>query len=847
MVNMSILKKWNLKKNQKMNNKVFKKLIPFLVAFAVFLGITVVYFSPVFEGKSLKQHDIAMFKGMSKEIVDFRAKTGEEPLWTNSMFGGMPAWQISVKYAGNLTRYVDKALQLGLPSPTGYVFLYFLGFFVLLLVMGVDVWLSIVGAVAFALSSYFFIILGAGHTSKAHAIGYMAPVMAGIIWTFRGKYLKGAALTALALSLEIKAGHLQITYYLLILILVYGIYVLIENIRNKQMAHFFKATGILLVIAALAIAANITSLWGTWEYGKYTMRGKPELTKEKEIKSGGLDRDYITAWSYGIGETWSLMIPDVKGGASGYLDDHDAAMQKAEPVYKKYIARQNAYWGDQPGTSGPVYVGAILVFLFVLGMFVLDDHLKWALLAATILAILLSWGKNFMGFTNFFIDYVPAYNKFRAVSMILVIVELTIPLLAILTLDKLIKQPDLLLRRKKAFYTALGLTAGISLLFYLFPTAFFSFFSQMEVQQFGMMKKSNDPAQIAAFMNSLENVRIAIFRQDAMRSFFFIFLAAILIFLFAARKINKTWLLLGLGLLILVDMSGVDHRYLNEKNYEYSRIAKQPFQETMADRFIFRDKQPDFRVLDLTKNVFNDASTSYFHFSIGGYHGAKLQRYQDLIEAYLAPEIADLRKILSEKSSPEEVENGLKAQKVLNMLNTKYYIYNPKAQPILNPFAFGNAWMVNDLKWVNNADEEIAALADEDLQSVAVVDKRFAGQIKPGKFPLDASAKVSMISYAPNHLVYDFDAKVRQLVVFSEIYYPKGWEAFVDGKSMPYFRANYVLRAMVVPAGKHRIEFKFEPRAWRVGETISLITSGLLLIFVLALLVVEVKKSRLNR
>jgi len=827
-----------------MNNKAFKKLIPFLVAFAVFLGITVVYFSPVFEGKSLKQHDIAMFKGMSKEIVDFRAKTGEEPLWTNSMFGGMPAWQISVKYAGNLTQYVDKVLQLGLPSPTGYVFLYFLGFFVLLLVMGVDVWLSIVGAVAFALSSYFFIILGAGHTSKAHAIGYMAPVLAGIIWTFRGRYLKGAALTALALSLEIKAGHLQITYYLLILILVYGIYVLIENIRNKQMAHFFKATGILLVMAALAIAANITSLWGTWEYGKYTMRGKPELTKEKEIKSGGLDRDYITAWSYGIGETWSLMIPDVKGGASGYLDDHDAAMQKADPVYKKYIARQNAYWGDQPGTSGPVYVGAILVFLFVLGLFVLDDHLKWVLLTATILAIILSWGKNFMEFTNFFIDYVPGYNKFRAVSMILVIVELTIPLLAILTLDKLIKQPDLLLRRKKAFYTALGLTAGISLLFYLFPTAFFSFFSQMEVQQFGMMKKSNDPAQIAAFMNSLENVRIAILRQDAMRSFFFIFLAAILILLFAAQKINKTWLLLGLGLLILVDMSGVDHRYLNEKNYEYSRIAKQPFQETIADRFILRDNQPDFRVLDLTKNVFNDASTSYFHFSIGGYHGAKLQRYQDLIEAYLAPEIADLRKIFSKKSSPEEVENNLKAQKVLNMLNTKYYIYNPKAQPVLNSFAYGNAWMVNDLKWVNNADEEIAALASEDLQSVAVVDKRFAGQFSAKKLPLDVSAKVTLTSYAPNHLVYNFEAKARQLVVFSEIYYPKGWEAFVDGEQVPYFRADYVLRAMVVPAGKHLIEFKFEPRVWRVGEKISFISSMLLLLMVVVVLMVELKHSK---
>lgn len=829
-------------KNQKMNNKVFKKLIPYFVAFAVFLGIIVVYFSPVFEGKSLKQHDIAMFKGMSKEIVDFRAKTGEEPLWTNSMFGGMPAWQISVKYAGNLTQYVDKALQLGLPSPANLVFLYFLGFFVLLLVMGVDVWLSIVGAMAFALSSYFFIILGAGHTSKAHAIGYMAPVLAGILWTFRGKYLKGSALTALALALEIKAGHLQITYYLLILILVVGIYLLIENLRAKQMKHFFKATTILLFAALLAIAANLTSLWGTWEYGKYTMRGKPELTKEKENKSSGLDRDYITAWSYGIGETWSLMIPNVKGGASGYLDDHDAAMKKSDPVYKKYVARQNAYWGDQPGTSGPVYVGAILVFLFVLGLLLLDDHLKWALLAATVLAIMLSWGKNFMGLTNFFIDYVPAYNKFRAVSMILVIVELTIPLLAILTLDKLIRHPDLLLKRRKAFYTALGLTAGISLLFYLFPTAFFSFFSKMEWQQFAQMKKNNDPVQIAAFMNSIENVRIAIFRQDAARSFFFIFLAAILILLFASNKLNKTWLLLGMGLLILVDMSGVDKRYLNDDHYEFKRVANQPFSETLADRFIFRDKQPDFRVLDLTKNVFNDASTSYFHFSIGGYHGAKLQRYQDLIEAYLAPEIADLRKMLSKKATLGEIDSSFRAQKILNMLNTKYYIYHPKAQPLLNTYAYGNAWMVHELKWVNNADEEIAALAKVDLQSVAVADKQFAHQVKQIHFPKDTSAKVLLTAYAPNHLVYHFESKEQQLVVFSEIYYPKGWEAFVDGKPVPYFRVDYVLRAMVVPAGKHRIEFKFEPRAWRIGEHISLVSSLILLLVIALVAAFEIKK-----
>jgi len=824
-----------------MNRKLLKNLSPYIVALLVFLGITMIYFSPLFEGKMLKQHDITMYLGMSKEITDFRAKTGEEALWTNSMFGGMPAWQISVHYSSNLVKYVNRVLQLGLPSPAGYVFLYFLGFFVLLLVLRVDAWLSIIGAVAFALSSYFFIILGAGHITKAYAIGYMAPVLAGIILTFRGKYLKGSALTALALALEINAGHLQITYYLLILIVVYGVYMLIEHLRKKQMVQFAKITVILLFAAALAIGTSITSLWGTWQYGKVTMRGKPELTKEKQNKSGGLDRDYITAWSYGIGETWSLMIPDVKGGATGYLIDHPAALSKAAPQFKKIISRQNSYWGDQPGTSGPVYVGAIMVFLFVLGLFLVEDRLKWALLAATLLAIFLSWGKNFMGLTNLFIDYVPGYNKFRAVSMILVIAELTIPLLGIMTLDKLIKQPDILLKRKKAFYIALGLTGGTSLLFYLFPSAFFSFFSQMELHQFGLLKRNNDPVQVAAFMDSLENVRIAIFKQDAMRSFFFIFLGAILILLFAARKINKGWLIAGLGLLILIDMSGIDNRYLNADNYEYARKAEHPFQKTLADRFILQDHQPDFRVLDITKNVFNDASTSYYHESIGGYHGAKLQRYQDIIEAYLVPEIASLRKTLSTKPSPAEVNETLHQQSVLNMLNTKYIIYNPDVQPLLNTAAFGNAWMVNDVHLVNNADEEIAGLGKEDLLSVAVVDKRFKNQLIGKKFPLDASAKVKLLSYAPNDLKYSFSAKAQQLVIFSEIYYDKGWDAFLDGKKVPYFRADYVLRAMVVPAGKHSIEFKFQPRAWRIGEKISLIDSTLVLLFVLLVILWEVK------
>lgn len=834
-----------------MKNKSYKRFIPYVVALVVFLAITMVYFSPLLEGKKLQQHDIKMFKGMSKEIVDFRAKTGEEPLWTNSMFGGMPAWQISVKYSSNLMQYVDKALRLGLPGPAGLVFLYFLGFFILLLVLGVDAWLSIVGAIAFALSSYFFIILGAGHNSKAHAIGYMALVFAGILWTFRGKYLKGGVLTAIALALEIKAGHLQITYYLLILILVYGVYVLIENVRQKTMQNFMKALGILLIAAALAVATNITSLWGTWQYGKYTMRGKPELTKEKENKSSGLDKDYITAWSYGIGETWSLMIPNVKGGASGYLSNHPTALKKASRNYRKIIGQQNSYWGNQPGTSGPVYVGAILVFLFVLGLFVLEDRLKWALLAATLLAMMLSWGKNFMGFTDFFINYVPGYNKFRAVSMILVIAELTIPLVAILALDKILKNPDLLKKRIKVmnvslnvFYLSLALTGGFALLFWITPDTFFSFFSQYEVQQFNMLKRSNDPAQIAAFMDNLKAVRMAIFRADALRSLLFILLAAALLLLFSKRKVSKGWFIAGMAILVLLDLYPVDRRYLNNDNFVRSRKMNDPFTKTIADNYILKDKSPDYRVLDVTKNVFNDASTSYYHESIGGYHGAKLQRYQDLIDEYLHTEIDQIRSAFKKQPTPEAVDNLLDHQQVLNMLNTKYIIYNPKAQPIFNRFAFGNAWFADDYHWVNNADEEIAALGKTDLKTVAVVDKRFAQQLEGKKFPVDASAEIKLVSYAPNHLVYNFHSTAEQLIVFSEIYYNKGWDAFVDGKKVPYFRADYVLRAMAMPSGKHKIEFRFEPNAWHIGERISLISSILLLMGAIVGIYLEMKRKK---
>ena len=827
-----------------MNKELLNKSLPYVVAILVFLAITLVYFSPVLEGKKLKQHDIAMFKGMSKEISDFRDKTGEEPLWTNSMFGGMPAWQISVQYKANLIRYVDKILGLGLPTPANLVFLYFLGFFVLMLVLKNDPWVSLLGAIAFALSSYFLIILGAGHNSKAHAIGYMAPVLAGIILSFRkGKMWQGALLFTLALALEINAGHLQITYYLLIVVVLYGIYELIRAASEKQLAQFAKVVGVLFVGALLAASTHITNLWATYEYGKETMRGKPELTKDLENKSGGLDRDYITQWSYGIGETWSLMIPSVKGGASEVIG-HRKELKHADRNYRDVVAQQSAYWGNQPFTSGPVYVGAFVVFLFVLGLFIVRSKFKWVLLAATVLSILLAWGKNFMPFTDFFIDFIPGYNKFRAVSMTLVIAELAIPILAFMALGAVIKNREELKLNPKPLYYSLGLTGGVALLFYLFPTMFFNFLSDREVQQFASMRSSTDPAQLDLFISSLEAVRIAIFQADTLRSFLFIILAGGLIWAFVRGLVNKTVLLLVLAVMLIADIATVDKRYLNNDNFERASLAEHPFQPTSADKAILKDTDPDFRVLDLTKSTFNDASCSYFHKSIGGYHGAKLQRYQDLIDAYIQPEITDIIGVLKAGASQSSIDGLFTQLNVLNMLNTKYVIYNPDAPPLFNKDAYGHAWLAPGYVYVNSADEEIDALGKYNLKDTVVVDRRFADILGDRKFEQDISAAVTLESYAPNDLKYTYQTGKEQMVVFSEIYYDKGWHAYLNGEEVPYFRVNYVLRAMVVPAGKGTIEWRFEPKVWAIGEKVSLAASLLFILLLAVAVWLEIKKKK---
>ena len=808
------------------SNKQFLGILFAIIAFAL---ITLVYFTPILEGKRIKQHDIEMYKGMSQEINEFREETGEQSLWTNSMFGGMPAWNIGVQQNSNLMTYVQKIIGLGFPSPIMSVFISMLGFFILLLVLDCKIWISFIGALAYGFTSYLFIVMGAGHNSKAVAMAYMAPVIAGIIMTYKGKYLWGAVLTAISLALEIRAGHIQITYYLFMIVLIMVIAEFVETIKTKKYLDFFKASGILAIVAILAVMTSTTTLYANYEFGKETMRGKPVLTENVENQTRGLDRDYITQWSYGIGETWSLMIPNVKGGASAYIGNDNPALQNADPRFRSTIAQNNAYWGDQPGTSGPVYVGAIVCFLFILGLFVVKGKIKWVLLAATILSILLSWGKNFMGFTDFFLDYFPMYNKFRAVSMTLVIAEVCMPILAFLALAEVMRNPEILKKNMYYLYVSFGLTAGLCSLFYIAPNVFFNFLSQGEAAQFAQLTNGKDGAIYQMLVNDIENVRMAIFKKDALRSFFFITIAGMILLLNIKGKLKDNAVFAILAVLVVMDMFPINKRYLNNDNFIDKRRFEKPFVMSEIDKQILQDNSLDYRVMNLMTSTFNDASTSYFHKSIGGYHGAKLRRYQDIINHYLG----------GNNVGSDGFWN------VLNMLNTRYLIYpqnnnTPVAMP--NPDAFGNAWLVSDIKWVATPNEEIAAIENTNLKTTAIVNDEFRNVI--GDFnPTSGFGTIQLTSYKPNELIYNFNSSKDELVVFSEIWTSKGWTMWIDGKESPLIRADYILRAAVIPAGNHEIMMRYEPKIWKVGNTIQFVSSLILILGLFAAIVLTFRKS----
>ena len=807
----------------------FKSILPHLLVVLVFMVLTIVYFNPLLSGKAIDQGDVERFKGMSKEIVDYRETYHKEPLWTNGMFSGMPAYQISVLYPSNWVRPLIKLTAMGIPHPACIIFLCMLGFYFLLLTFKVDRLLAAAGAVGFALSSYFVILIEAGHNPKGYAIAYMAPVVMGIMMAYRGRMWLGSAIAGIALSLELASNHLQITYYLAMLSGVIVTGELVNSLVTKQLGNFVKSSGMLLVAALLAVLPNITNLLVTEEYGKFTIRGASELSDEKQNKTSGLDRDYATQWSYGIAETFTLMIPNFKGGESQAIGDNQKALADVNPEMRQYVGQStDQYWGDQPFTSGPVYIGALICFLFVLGMLILKDNLKWYLLTATILAIMLSWGKNLMGLTNFFMDYLPGYNKFRAVSMTLVIAEFTMPLIAILGVREVVLNPNILKVKRNSFYIALAATAGLCLLFYIMPTTFQDFYKDGEYENVSaQIKKSGAAAeQIQQFMSGMETARISIFKADAMRSFLFIVLGAGLLFIYSLKAFNKNYLYAGLGLLILIDLWAVDKRYLNDKNYVSKSSMETPYMPSPADEQILKDPDPHYRVMNVSLSPFQDATTSYFHKSIGGYHGAKLRRYQDLYERQIS-------------------KNNMQ---VLSMLNAKYFIVqNQQSGELLaqrNPSAMGNAWFVKELKWVANPDSELNALTNFNPALTAVVDKKWEKDLPSGAFQFDSTATIKLKSYKADELVYEAQATTAQMTVFSEIYYPKGWNAYVDGKLTPHLGVNYVLRAMVLPAGKHEVVFKFEPEAYYKGEKIAMAGSLLLFLFVIGGVFMQMRKNK---
>ena len=629
------------------------------------------------------------------------------------------------------------------------------------------------------------------------------------------------------------------SYYFLFVMLFMAVAFGVSAYQKKELPRFFKATGVLVVAGVLGVCINLSNLYHTYEYSKETMRGKSELVKPDTHNQtkGGLERDYITQWSYGIGETFSLLVPNVKGGASVPLAANEKAMEKANPMYGSIYNQLGQYWGEQPGTSGPVYVGAFVMFLFILGLFVVKGPMKWALLAATVLSVLLSWGKNFMGFTDFFLDYIPMYDKFRAVSSILVIAEFTIPLLAMLALKQIIARPQIMKEQAKAFYISFGLTGGIALLFALAPRFFFpSYVSSMEMQAL----QSIPADQLAPLIANLEEVRVSIFTSDAWRSFFVVSIGAVL-WLYGMGKLKSELTIGVLLLLCLVEMWNVNKRYLYDAQFVPQTVRTESFRPTETDKAILEDKTLDYRVLNLASNTFNENNTSYWHKSIGGYHAAKLRRYQEMIEEHISPEMSNLFKAVSEAGG-DMAKVDASAFSVLNMLNTRYFIFplqGGKTMPIQNPYTLGNAWFVDKVQYVNNANEEIESLHKVMPAKVAVVDKKFAEQVKPVAVS-DSLRFVKLVAYEPNDLKYEVSSEKGGVVVFSEIYYP-GWQAYIDGVEAPHGRADYILRAMNVPAGKHTVEFKFDPKSLHTTETIAFVALGLLAMAVLLLLVLQGK------
>ena len=829
-----------------------KKFLPDLIAILAFIVISFIYFFPaITEDRILFQHDTVAGAGAGQEAKEYYERTGERTRWTNALFGGMPTYQMSPSYDSTepLT-FVQKVYHLFLPNYVWLTFIMMLGFYILLRAFGIPAWLAGLGGIIWGFSSYFFILIAAGHIWKFITLAYIPPTIAGIVLAYRKKYLLGGIITALFMAMQILSNHVQMTYYFLFVIL-FMVGAFFEDAwRKKELPQFFKATGVLIVAGLIGVSINLSNLYHTYEYSKETMRGKSELKYEgaaAKQTSSGLNRDYITQWSYGIGETFSLLVPNVKGGASVPLSRSEKAMEKANPMYSSLYSQLTQYFGDQPMTSGPVYVGAFVLMLFILGCFIVKGPMKWALLGATIFSILLSWGKNFMGLTDFFIDYIPMYNKFRAVSSILVIAEFTIPLLAILTLKEILTKPELLKEKLKYIYISFGLTGGLALLFAIAPRLFFP--TYIPGNEMAALQNALPADQLSPIIANLEEMRVHLFTSDAWRSFFIVTIGTLLLLAYNAKKLKATWTVAAIALLCLGDMWSVNKRYLNDEQFIPKSEQTATFRKTQTDELILQDPSLDYRVLNFAGNTFEENNTSYWHKSVGGYHAAKLRRYQEMIDHHIAKEMQAAYQEVATAGGQMDSVNAAKFP-VLNMLNTKYFIFPAGQQgqtvPIENPYTFGNAWFIDKIQYVNNANEEIDAIGQVDLQQTAIVDSKFKEALKGvNEGYKDSLSTIRLTSYEPNQLVYETSSPQDGIVVFSEIYYP-GWTATIDGKPADIARADYILRAMNVPAGKHTIEMRFDPQSLHITEGIAYGAMALLLVGVIILIWIYRKKYSEN-
>lgn len=777
-----------------------KKIFPYAIAIVIFIIASLAYFYPVLNGKQIKQSDIVQFKGMVKEINDFRQEHNTEPYWTGSSFSGMPSYQISAYYPNDFVRKLDLLFRF-LPRPANYTFLYFLSFFVLMLALKVEWRLAVLGALAFGFSTYLIIIFGAGHNAKAHAIAYFPLVMTGVILVFNKKTIIGFLVTSLAMALEVYTNHIQMTYYLGLTLLIFGITEFISSIKSNNFKSFAKNSFVVIIAVFLGIAMNAPRLMALKQYADFSTRGKSELTikpdgTKKEISSG-LDKNYITEYSYAKLETFNLFIPRFMGGGTVEQLDESSNFYKAiekkagKVTAKNYSEQVLTYWGDQPIVEAPAYIGAVLFFLFFLGIFIVKGKYKNWLVATTIFSIILSWGKNFELVTNFFIDFIPLYNKFRAVSSIQVIAELCVPILGMLALknifSKNIDKQEKINALKKATIYFSGLI-------------FFGFILAHSSSTFEGLRDSNY-SQLPGLIDALIKDRKEMLFNDTLRSISFLFISAALLFFYIKQKLNSTSVVFSFAILILVDLLSVNLNYVNKEDFKTPRNLEKSFKPTNADKLILKDKS-NYRVVNFSKGIMQDGVTSYFHQSIGGYHAAKLGRYQELFDFQIS-------------------KNNLQ---VLNMLNTKYFIFNDRAGKLKvqrNEQANGNAWFVKNIKQVNTANEEIKALDSINTKKIAILN--FNKFNKPKAFKKDSTATIQLIDYDLNKLTYKSSANSNQFAVFSEIYYEDGWNAYVDGILTPHFQVNYVLRGMEIPKGNHEIVFKFQPKVIQKGSLVSLV------------------------